>query len=117
MWAKTDESPIIKSKMDDVAEAVAAFKRDLIEELPKMRRDGRTDVRRSATDTCRSVIGQPSGGAAACVQISSTTVCPESKAPTILSKDAENAASKSSFRQLPNRTHRNRPASCGWLLR
>jgi len=31
-------------KMDDVAEAVAAVKRDLIEELPKMRRDGRTDV-------------------------------------------------------------------------
>ena len=30
--------------MDDVAEAVAAVKRDLIGELPKMRRAGRTDV-------------------------------------------------------------------------
>ena len=117
MREKTDESPSIKRTMDDVAEAEAAVKRDLIGELPKMRRAGRTDVRRSATDTCRSAIGQPSGGAAACAQISSTTVCPESKAPTILSKDTENAASKSSFRQLPNRTHRNRPASCGWLLR
>lgn len=36
---------------------------------------------------------------------------------TIASKDAENAASKASFRQLPNRTHRNRPASFGWLVR
>jgi len=44
MRAKTDESPGIKSKMDDVAEAVAAVKRDLIGELPKMRRAGRTDV-------------------------------------------------------------------------
>ena len=44
MRAKTDESPSIKSKMDDVAEAVAAVKRDLIGELPKMRRTGRTDV-------------------------------------------------------------------------
>ena len=44
MRAKTDESPGIKSKMDDVAEAVAAVKRDLIEVLPKMRRAGRTDV-------------------------------------------------------------------------
>ena len=44
MRAKTDESPAIKSKMDDVAEAVAAVKRDLIGELPKMRRSGRTDV-------------------------------------------------------------------------
>jgi hypothetical protein len=34
----------IKSKMDDVAEAVAAVKRDLIGGLPKMRRAGRTDV-------------------------------------------------------------------------
>jgi hypothetical protein len=40
----TGESPGIKSKMDDVAEAVAAVKRDLIGELPKMRRAGRTDV-------------------------------------------------------------------------
>lgn len=30
--------------MDDVTEAVAAIKRDLIGELPKMRRGGRTDV-------------------------------------------------------------------------
>ena len=44
MRAKVDESPSIKSKMDDVAEAVAAVKRDLIGELPKMRRAGRTDV-------------------------------------------------------------------------
>lgn len=45
MRAKVNESPGIKSKMDDVAEAVAAVKRDLIGELPKMRRAGRTDVR------------------------------------------------------------------------
>jgi hypothetical protein len=44
MRAKTGESPSIKSKMDDVAEAVAAVKRDLIAELPKMRRAGRTDI-------------------------------------------------------------------------
>jgi hypothetical protein len=44
MRAKTDESLSIKSKMDDVAEAVAAVKWDLIGELPKMRRSGRTDV-------------------------------------------------------------------------
>jgi hypothetical protein len=44
MRAKVNESPSIKSKMDDVAEAVAAVKRDLIGELPKMRRTGRTDV-------------------------------------------------------------------------
>ncbi|MFM9196303.1 MAG: hypothetical protein ACKOWG_11285 [Planctomycetia bacterium] len=44
MLAKVDESPSIKSKMDDVAEAIAAVKRDLIGELPKMRRAGRTDV-------------------------------------------------------------------------
>ena len=30
--------------MDDVAQAVAAVKRDLIGELPKMRRAGRTDI-------------------------------------------------------------------------
>ena len=30
--------------MNDVAEAVAAVKRDLISELPKMRRTGKTDV-------------------------------------------------------------------------
>jgi len=44
MHMQTNESPAIKSKMDDVAEAVAAVKRDLISELPKMRRAGRTDV-------------------------------------------------------------------------
>ncbi len=44
MRAKTDESPGIKSKMDDVAAAVAAVKRNLIDGLPKMRRAGRTDV-------------------------------------------------------------------------
>ena len=44
MQAQTNESPSIKSKMDDVAEAVAAVKRDLICGLPKMRRAGRTDV-------------------------------------------------------------------------
>jgi hypothetical protein len=44
MQAKVNESPSIKSKMDDVAEAVAAVKWDLIGELPKMRRVGRTDV-------------------------------------------------------------------------
>jgi len=44
MRMKTDESPSIKSKMDDVAEAVAAVERGLIGELPKMRRTGRTDV-------------------------------------------------------------------------
>ena len=44
MRAKVNESPRIKSKLDDVAEAVAAVKRDLIGELPKMRRAGRTDV-------------------------------------------------------------------------
>ena len=44
MRARTVESRSIKSKMDDVAEAVAAVKRDLIGELPKMRRAGRIDV-------------------------------------------------------------------------
>jgi hypothetical protein len=44
MLSKTNESPNIKSKMDEVAEAVAAVKTDLIAELPKMRRSGRTDV-------------------------------------------------------------------------
>ena len=33
MRAKTNESPGIKSKVDDVADAVAAVKRDLIEVL------------------------------------------------------------------------------------
>ena len=44
MRAKVNESPSIKGKMDDVAEAVAAVKQDLIGELPKMRRAGRMDV-------------------------------------------------------------------------
>jgi len=44
MRANTDESPGIKSKMDDVAEVVAAVKRELIGGLPKMRRHGRTDA-------------------------------------------------------------------------
>jgi hypothetical protein len=44
MRAKTDESPGIKSKMDDAAEAVAAVKHDLIGGLPKMRRSGRTEA-------------------------------------------------------------------------
>jgi hypothetical protein len=44
MRAKVDESPSIKSKMDDVSWAIAAVKQDLIAELPKMRRAGRTDV-------------------------------------------------------------------------
>ena len=44
MRARVNESPSIKSKMNDVAEAVAAVKRNLIGELPKMRRAGRTDV-------------------------------------------------------------------------
>ena len=44
MRAKVNESPRIKSTLDDVAEAVAAVKRDLIGELPKMCRAGRTDV-------------------------------------------------------------------------
>ena len=44
MRAQVSESPSIKSKIDDVAEAVTAVKRDLIAELPKMRRSGRTDV-------------------------------------------------------------------------
>ncbi|MFM7649236.1 MAG: hypothetical protein ACKO50_14460 [Cyanobium sp.] len=38
MRAKTDESPGIKSTMDDVAEAMAAVKRDLIGELPRIGR-------------------------------------------------------------------------------
>jgi len=44
MRARTDESPGIKSKTDDVAVAVAAVKRNLIGGLPRMRRSGRTDV-------------------------------------------------------------------------
>jgi hypothetical protein len=44
MRVQTNESLAIKSKMDDVAEALSAVKRDLIGQLPKMRRSGRTDV-------------------------------------------------------------------------
>ncbi len=44
MRAKVNESPSIKSKIDDVAEAIAAVKQELIATLPKMRRTGRTDV-------------------------------------------------------------------------
>jgi len=44
MRAVTNEPPSIKTKLNDVAAAVAAVKRDLIGELPKMRRAGRTDV-------------------------------------------------------------------------
>jgi hypothetical protein len=44
MRAGSNESASIKSKMNEVAEAVAAAKRDLIGELPRMRRAGRTDV-------------------------------------------------------------------------
>jgi hypothetical protein len=44
MRLQTNESPAVKRRMDDVAEAVAAVKRALITELPKMRRAGRTDL-------------------------------------------------------------------------
>ena len=44
MRAKVNESPSIKSKIDDVAEAIAAVKQELIATLPKMRRAGLTDV-------------------------------------------------------------------------
>ena len=57
--AKTDESPAIKSKMDDVAEAVAAVKRDLIEVLPKMRRAGRTDVSDLKVSVIAAGLGAP----------------------------------------------------------
>jgi len=42
--AKTDESPGIKSRMNDAAEAIAAVKQDVAGRLPRMRRSGRTDV-------------------------------------------------------------------------
>ena len=42
MWAMINESPLIK--MDDAAEVVAAIKRDIIGELPKMQRTGTTDA-------------------------------------------------------------------------
>lgn len=44
MKEKINESPSIKSKVDDVAEAVATVMRDLIGDLPKMRWAGRTGV-------------------------------------------------------------------------
>jgi hypothetical protein len=44
MRAKKNESPSIKSTMEDMADAVAAVKRDLIGQLPKLRRTGRTDA-------------------------------------------------------------------------
>ena len=44
MRFKVEETPAIKSKMDDVAAALAAVKRDLIAELPKMQRAVKTDV-------------------------------------------------------------------------
>ena len=44
MKERINESLSIKSKMDDVAEEVDAVKRDLIGELPKMRRARSTDV-------------------------------------------------------------------------
>ena len=60
MRAKTDESPGIKSTMDDVAEAVVAVTRDLIGELPKMRRAGRTDVSDLAVlVTALTLVSQP----------------------------------------------------------
>ena len=44
MKADVEETPAIKNKMDDVAAAIGAVKRDLIAVLPKMRRAGKTDV-------------------------------------------------------------------------
>ena len=44
MKERINESLSIKSKMDDVAEAVAAVRRDLMADLPKMRQAGRTEV-------------------------------------------------------------------------
>jgi hypothetical protein len=42
--ATTNESPGIKSMMNDVAEAIAAVTRDPIGELPRTCRSGHTDV-------------------------------------------------------------------------
>jgi hypothetical protein len=42
--AKTDESPGIKSRVNDAAEAIAAVKQDVAGGLPRMRRSGRTDA-------------------------------------------------------------------------
>lgn len=44
MQAKVEESPAIKSKMEDVAASISAVKQDLLAVLPKMRRSGRTDL-------------------------------------------------------------------------
>lgn len=44
MQAKVEETPAIKSKMDDVAASIAAVRQDLLAVLPKMRRSGRTDL-------------------------------------------------------------------------
>ena len=44
MQAKVEETPAIKSKMDDVAASISAVKQDLLAVLPKMRRSGRTDL-------------------------------------------------------------------------
>jgi len=44
MKADVEESPAIKAKMTEVAEAVAAVKKDLIAHLPKMRRSGKVDL-------------------------------------------------------------------------
>jgi hypothetical protein len=75
MRAKTDEAPGIKSKIDDVVAAVAAVKRNLIGELPKMRRAGRTDVsdltvsgyhelrRQRGRDHARLLVPRPPGDA------------------------------------------------------
>lgn len=42
--AKTDESPGMKSRVNDAAEAIAAVKQDVAGGLPRMRRAGRTDA-------------------------------------------------------------------------
>lgn len=44
MQEKVEESPAIKSKIEDVAASIAAVKQDLLAVLPKMRRSGRTDL-------------------------------------------------------------------------
>ena len=44
MKADVEESPAIKAKMTEVAEAVAAVKKDLIAHLPKMLRSGKVDL-------------------------------------------------------------------------
>ena len=85
--------------------------------------DSATQCATATPQTLKKQLGpvgfEPGGeaGIAVRVQTSSTTDCPESKAATIVSKDDENAAINASFRQLPSRTHSNRPASLGWLVR